>query len=772
MATLQLAIDARKARAGASQFVSATKRISTAAILYAGIAVKAFASFETQLANVSTMLDSQTMHYMPRYKAALQNMAIQYGEGTKTLSQGLYNILSASVKADKALSVLNTSVRAGKAGMTDTSTAAYAITGILNAYGLEAEKAGVISDILFATVKSGQTTFGKLAPTIGRVTAISSDAGIALEEVSAALSTITRGGISTEEAITGLRQAIIALQGNEEGAIKTARAHNIELSTQALQRKGLIGLLKELSTLSPEIRKDIFGEVRARTALSTLLKDQTGFLRDYNRALDSSGSTMEAFTKMADTTETDMNRLWQAIKVTSAEVGEGLAPAVRYFTELLIENRAAIKRWAEDVVEGVDVAVDALKVLSPAYFLYSGTKALGRMEDEKADARALEKAIQQRYRAETGETEAFTYKPGGTTMRPGAMGATTNMVRVEPKDRALYEQLLRDARQEAASYEAFRQKWSKEIHNVPVPVQDQGPTLPTTTAAGTDGAAAPTAFAEKRERDRAAALKRVNDMHRALSEEQQIIGMTSESRERGLDIIRLENEARAAGIENITAEVAQYKAAIRELRKAEQLRSIADNMGTAFGRAFEDITFGAQTAGEAIRSLAMDIARLVMQQTITQPLANVISDFAYNAFRPNTQPSMSSAGAGGYHQAAFGSAFNRGQVVPFAGGGVVDDLTYFPMAGGRTGLMGEVGPEAVMPLRRGANGRLGVEVAGSSRDSETKITIEVQNQTAAPIKAESGGVRFDGEKMVVGIILKDLSEYGPVRRAMMNMNRG
>lgn len=60
---------------------------------------------------------------------------------------------------------------------------------------------------------------------------------------------------------------------------------------------------------------------------------------------------------------------------------------------------------------------------------------------------------------------------------------------------------------------------------------------------------------------------------------------------------------------------------------------------------------------------------------------------------------------------ADGASFAQGRVMPFAKGGVVSSPTAFPMRGG-TGLMGEAGPEAIMPLARGADGRLGVRGAG------------------------------------------------------------
>ena len=60
----------------------------------------------------------------------------------------------------------------------------------------------------------------------------------------------------------------------------------------------------------------------------------------------------------------------------------------------------------------------------------------------------------------------------------------------------------------------------------------------------------------------------------------------------------------------------------------------------------------------------------------------------------------------------------------FAGGSVLASPAYFPMSGGRTGLAGEAGPEAILPLSRGADGRLGVAADGGS-----PMTVNVTIQT-------------------------------------------
>ena len=86
------------------------------------LGVKAFADFEQQLANVSTMLDEPTKH-MEAYKQRIREMSVAFGESTETLTGGLYDILSASIPAEGALDVLAVAAKAAKAGSDKNSTA-------------------------------------------------------------------------------------------------------------------------------------------------------------------------------------------------------------------------------------------------------------------------------------------------------------------------------------------------------------------------------------------------------------------------------------------------------------------------------------------------------------------------------------------------------------------------------------------------------------------------------------------------------------------------
>ena len=90
---------------------------------------------------------------------------------------------------------------------------------------------------------------------------------------------------------------------------------------------------------------------------------------------------------------------------------------------------------------------------------------------------------------------------------------------------------------------------------------------------------------------------------------------------------------------------------------------------------------------------------------------------------------------------AKGNIFSGGNVIPFATGGVFNAPTFFPMSGGKTGLLGEAGPEAIMPLSRGADGKLGVK-GSFGGGQNVNITVNVQGNNAPDVRrAAAQGAR-------------------------------
>jgi lambda family phage tail tape measure protein len=114
-------------------------------------------------------------------------------------------------------------------------------------------------------------------------------------------------------------------------------------------------------------------------------------------------------------------------------------------------------------------------------------------------------------------------------------------------------------------------------------------------------------------------------------------------------------------------------------------------------------------------SIIADMVRIAVQASITAPLMGAFGGFLGGVFASlwgSGAAVAESIGPAAILMAGKGRVFDGGNVTPFAAGGIVSHPTVFPMASGGLGLMGEAGPEAVMPLIRGSNGKLGVSAEG------------------------------------------------------------
>ncbi len=162
---------------------------------------------------------------------------------------------------------------------------------------------------------------------------------------------------------------------------------------------------------------------------------------------------------------------------------------------------------------------------------------------------------------------------------------------------------------------------------------------------------------------------------------------------------------------------------MKELRKSSEDfgRSItgAFAKGVADGKRFEDVL---KNIGKAMVENLLKAAL----KPVELSLASQFESFFSSVFKGlNVLPSA----AENPPTFAKGAAFSGGRVRPFAAGGVIAAPTYFPMAGGSLGLMGERGAEAIMPLARGADGKLGVRAEGGAARAQP-IIVQVTTPDA------------------------------------------
>lgn len=177
--------------------------------------------------------------------------------------------------------------------------------------------------------------------------------------------------------------------------------------------------------------------------------------------------------------------------------------------------------------------------------------------------------------------------------------------------------------------------------------------------------------------------------------------------------------ATLARIDGIAQEMAAREEQIKLMEEVEaQNKHIADTIANSFGSALTSIVDGTKSVKDAFKEMARDIIAELYQIYVVKQITGMISSAIMGpTLAGGYSPGGKTYGSGAKinaMQAANGGAFYGGNVIPFANGGVVGYPTNFGMSGGRRGLMGEAGPEAIMPLKRGANGKLGVQAEGGS----------------------------------------------------------
>jgi phage-related minor tail protein len=155
----------------------------------------------------------------------------------------------------------------------------------------------------------------------------------------------------------------------------------------------------------------------------------------------------------------------------------------------------------------------------------------------------------------------------------------------------------------------------------------------------------------------------------------------------------------AGSIGGLSSELGKMQGGIAQAGR--DVTVLSSGIGTGLRRAFDGLVLDSAKLSDVLRGIGQSLSDTVYRMA-TRPVTDALSG-------------LLAQGAGGLMSAvtpfAKGGVIAQGRVTPFARGGVVTGPTGFAMRGGQ-GLMGEAGPEAILPLSRGPDGRLGVQSAG------------------------------------------------------------
>lgn len=162
-----------------------------------------------------------------------------------------------------------------------------------------------------------------------------------------------------------------------------------------------------------------------------------------------------------------------------------------------------------------------------------------------------------------------------------------------------------------------------------------------------------------------------------------------------------------------------------------------------------------------------DLTRIIIRASIIQPIANALVG-GFTGTTATTTSGGSYTDTSGF--AAKGAMFDGRNAKFFANGGIVNSPTMFKYGGSKTGVMGEAGPEAILPLSRGAGGKLGVQA------SVTPVTVNIINQAGADVQqTETTGP--NGEKTIEVLITQKVRDglmsgkYDTAMKTAYGLNR-
>ena len=269
---------------------------------------KEFRKNMLEVATISTQVTDDMTGFMNQVMSITQEIPIKAPEAAKAL----YSIVSAGHDGADGMKILEVSAKAAVGGLTETETAADAITTILNAYKMSAEEAGTVSDQLFTTVRLGKTTFGELGASIAQVAPIAAAYGISIDQVLGAVASLTKQGTPTAQAMTQIRAAIQGTAG--------------ELGDAAFQGctfQEALQLIYEKAGGSASKMKEMLGTDEGLAATLALTgKNAKAAASDLEELQSSLGATEAAFEKMKDEVGNQMTLLSNNIQAALRPMGE------------------------------------------------------------------------------------------------------------------------------------------------------------------------------------------------------------------------------------------------------------------------------------------------------------------------------------------------------------------------------------------------------------------------------------------------------------------
>lgn len=326
-----------------SKMTSAGKAMTAALTLpiaaFAAGGVKAFVDVDTKLREVNTLFGltgAAGEKNFTELQGMVRGLSTEIGVAQSTLTQGLYNAISAGVPKENAFTFMQVASKAAIAGVTDVNTAVDGMTTVINAFGLESADAERVADSMFTAVKGGKTTFQELSDALFNVAPAAAASKVSMEEVNAAIATLTASGTPTSVATTQLRAALTGLQRPSTEMNAIFQRLGFTNAQTAIESDGLtfaLNAVRDAAEGDAGKLQTLLGSVEAVAAANVLAGTGAAKMaQELENQGQKAGATETAFAEMEKSSGRRFERLKVNFQNLSITVGEALLPAVEKLT--------------------------------------------------------------------------------------------------------------------------------------------------------------------------------------------------------------------------------------------------------------------------------------------------------------------------------------------------------------------------------------------------------------------------------------------------------
>lgn len=348
----------------------------TLPIAGAGVAVlKTALDFEDAMYTVATMpgvLSDFSDPEAAREEIAAYGKAVlaasnETGIAAKELAAAQQQAISSGVAVAESVDYVAKSAKAAKAGLTDAETVVDGATSILNAWKDSAGGLDHVLDVMQTAQNEGKTTVGELAAQIGDLTGLAPQLGLSLEDTMAAVAALTKNGVATNKAVTGLKAVLSNVIKPSTEAAKEAKRLGLAFDASALQAKGLSGFLGDVMEKSKgdtEVLAKLFGSVEG---LNQVMLLGGAAAEDYGSILlkmsDCAGTMEQAFSVRTSSKLERFNNSLNRLSNAGMNLAENLSPVVDAVTDLLgdaAELLGGLDDGTQRIMTGAAAVVAAL----------------------------------------------------------------------------------------------------------------------------------------------------------------------------------------------------------------------------------------------------------------------------------------------------------------------------------------------------------------------------------------------------------------------------